>query len=200
MKPLKLARILRSIASSIQTSKNPSKILVIQGLKKILVAIDQTFPKNIMIKSPAWEPLVGEAYDWFERYISEFTEDLGLGIYGVDYDDEKEFGTLDEQAEVLLKVQEIGESLIDDTGCSVSELDPRHDPDKMIIYCPDSESYQKLVELFKNSEKNAKIDAAQAWLWMTWKNAKITDFDSKKGYKPEYSINTEEIPSDPNLN
>jgi hypothetical protein len=29
---------------------------------------------------------------------------------------------------------------------------------------------------------------------------KITDFDSKKGYKPEYSINTEEIPSDPNLN
>jgi hypothetical protein len=122
--------------------KNPSKILVIQGLKKILVAIDQTFPKNIMIKSPAWEPLVGEAYDWFERYISEFTEDLGLGIYGVDYDDEKEFGTLDEQAEVLLKVQEIGESLIDDTGCSVSELDPRHDPDKMIIYCPDSESYQ----------------------------------------------------------
>ena len=139
------------------------------------LADEGSFPKRIQIKSPHWEPWpAGSAYDeWDERH-------------------EEESGS-DEDINLLVNATKEGRELMEGTGCSLPEEDPHHDPDKIWVDCPDQESYDALMHLMKSSRFKAKTSDPHWWLWMTYKDAEITELDlDVKDYDPEHLIESEE--------
>ena len=145
-------------------------------LKRIAVRVAGAteYPRRIQIKSPNWEPF-GKAYDeWEARHDRD-----KLSEEGVDVD-------------VLLnEVTQQAFDLISETGCSPSEDDPGHDPDKLWVDCPDKKSFDSLVNLYQSARFKAKTSDPHWWLWTSWENHEITDVTSDD-YEPEHLIRSED--------
>ena len=151
---------------------------IIYKIANIININDNEWPKIISILSPEWNPSfgssAGEAYEWFHRKYGD-----------------------DEDAEAIVQAYDDAEKMIKSTGCFRSSKDPAHDPDTMWFECPDKNSFNKLINLFKSSESKIDENDAYAFLWFTWKNSESSEIrHPEKGYPPKHLIKVDEETGD----